>query len=68
MCMMQSIYLMGGKEKQAIYRNVPKFSDRYAWANNADPDQTAPMVEPHSSNFREITTIFWVSKYLGNLW
>ena len=24
------------------YRNVPKFSDRYAWANSADPDQTAP--------------------------
>ena len=20
----------------------PKFSDRYAWANSADPDQTAP--------------------------
>ena len=56
------------------YRNNPKFSDRYAWANSADPDQTAPirvytvchsvsivwthysMVEPHSSNFRVITT------------
>ena len=25
-----------------IYRNDPKFSDRYAWANSADPDQTAP--------------------------
>ena len=24
------------------YRNDPKFSDRYAWANSADPDQTAP--------------------------
>ena len=23
------------------YRNDPKFSDRYAWANSADPDQTA---------------------------
>ena len=22
-----------------IYRNYPKFSDRYAWANNTDPDQ-----------------------------
>ena len=22
--------------------NDPKFSDRYAWANSADPDQTAP--------------------------
>ena len=26
------------------------------------------MVEPHCSNFRLITTIFWVSGYLGNLW
>ena len=24
------------------YRNDPKFSDRYAWANSAVPDQTAP--------------------------
>ena len=24
------------------YRNDPKFSDRYAWANSADPDQTVP--------------------------
>ena len=24
------------------YRNDPKFSDRYAWVNSADPDQTAP--------------------------
>ena len=23
------------------YRNDPKFSDRYAWTNRADPDQTA---------------------------
>ena len=23
------------------YRNDPKFSDRYDWANSADPDQTA---------------------------
>ena len=22
-----------------MYRNDPKFSDRYAWANSADPDQ-----------------------------
>ena len=26
----------------AEYRNDPKLSDRYAWANSADPDQTAP--------------------------
>ena len=25
-----------------LYRNDPKFLDRYAWANSADPDQTAP--------------------------
>ena len=24
------------------YRSEPKFSDRYVWANSADPDQTAP--------------------------
>ena len=24
------------------YHNDPKFSDRYAWANSEDPDQTAP--------------------------
>ena len=63
----------------ACYHNDPKFSDRYIWANSADPDQTASslirvytvchsvctvwthysMVEPHSSNFRVITTMFW---------
>ena len=25
-----------------LYRNDPKFLDRYAWENSADPDQTAP--------------------------
>ena len=25
-----------------VYRNDPKFSDRYVGANSADPDQTAP--------------------------
>ena len=31
------------KIKQIMwYRNDPKFSDRYVWANSADPDQTAP--------------------------
>ena len=24
-----------------IYRNDPMFSDRYAWANSADPDQSS---------------------------
>ena len=54
------------------YRNHPKFSDRQALANSADPDQAVcivwthfSMVEPHSSSFRVITTnclgvrIFW---------
>ena len=27
---------------RTVYRNDPKFSDRYAWANSADPDQTVP--------------------------
>ena len=30
------------KVHKIFYRNDPKFSDRYAWANSADPDQTAP--------------------------
>ena len=25
-----------------MFRNDPKFSGRYVWANSADPDQTAP--------------------------
>ena len=25
-----------------MYRNDPKFSDRYVWANSVGPDQTAP--------------------------
>ena len=60
-----------------IYHNDPKFSDRYAWASSADPDQRSSLirvynichsvcivwthyaiVEPHSSNFRVITTSF----------
>ena len=28
--------------KNSIYPNNPTFSDRYAQANSADPDQTAP--------------------------
>ena len=33
-----ALYVMAGDR----YRNDAKFSDRYAWANSADPDQTAP--------------------------
>ena len=65
------------EEPSPDYRNGPKFSDRYVWANSADPDQRCSLirvytvchsvcivwlhyflVEPHSSNFRVITTIF----------
>ena len=31
-----------------VNRNVPKFSDRQIWANSADPDQTAPLLEEQS--------------------
>ena len=37
-----TLYTSGPLLTMKIYRNDPKFSDRYAWANNADPDQTAP--------------------------
>ena len=30
------------RDRHGSYRNDPKFSDRYTWANSADPDQTAP--------------------------
>ena len=29
------------KRIHALYRNDPKFSDRYAWANSADPDRSS---------------------------
>ena len=31
-----------------MYRNDPKFLDRYAWANSADPDQTAPLIRVYT--------------------
>ena len=33
------------------YRNDPKFSDKYAWANSVDPDQTAPDQDLHCLPF-----------------
>ena len=47
------ILQFGGKDIHMTwyYRNDPKFSDRYAWANSADPDQTAIP----STSFRLIT-------------
>ena len=38
-CIAGTRYVIG---ELRYYRNDPKFSDRYAWANSADPDQTAP--------------------------
>ena len=35
------LYVVREAQKE-LYRNDPKFSDRYAWANSVDPDQTAP--------------------------
>ena len=55
--------------QKSPYRNDPKFSDRYAWANRSSLIWVCTvchsvcivwthysMVEPHSSNFRMITT------------
>ena len=36
------ILVLGLQKMILNYRNDPKFSDRYAWSNSADPDQTAP--------------------------
>ena len=43
-----------------MYRNDPKFSDRYAWANSADPDQTAPRGAVWSGS-----ALAYLSKTLG---
>ena len=37
-----SLLLLIQEEQFVSYHNDPKFSDRYAWANSADPDQTFP--------------------------
>ena len=37
------MYILPNKRfilSEPFYRNDPKFSDSYAWANSADPDQT----------------------------
>ena len=41
------------------YRNDPKFSDRYVWANSADPDQTAP---------RGAVRVYTVCHYVCIVW
>ena len=38
----QSLDQQFGPHTSWSYRNDPKFSDRYAWTNSADPDQTVP--------------------------
>ena len=40
------------------YRIDPKFSDRYAWANSADPDQTSPRVWSESTLFAILSASF----------
>ena len=40
------------KDNIKLYRNDPKFSDRFTWANSADPDQTAPDQGLHCLPFR----------------
>ena len=44
-----------------IYHNDPKFSDRYAWANSVDPDQTAPRgaIWSVATLFFHSICIFW---------
>ena len=34
--------------KKWLYRNDPKFSDRYAWANSADPDQRSSLIRVYA--------------------
>ena len=51
---------------QYKYRNDPKFSDRQAWANSADPDQTAPLFAIPSASFECIPLRkSHLVKYLG---
>ena len=35
-------HIMTTVQFSLLYRNDPKFLDRWFWANSADPDQTAP--------------------------
>ena len=43
--------------QEVQYRNESKFSDRYAWANSADPDQTAPLIRVYT--VCHSVCIFW---------
>ena len=49
-------------------QTAPSLSRVYTVCNSVSIFWTHySMVEPHCSNFRVITTIFWVFEYLGNL-
>ena len=39
----------------SLYRNDPKFSDRQAWANSADPDQGSTLFPIPYASFGLIT-------------
>ena len=51
------------------YRNVPRFSDKYVWANSVDPDQIAPLISTPTNHLhakpRSIQNVhkrsFWFS-------
>ena len=53
--------VMEGVLKLFKYRNDPKFSDRYAWANSADPERSSLIrliteTSPYSfGNFRKLS-------------
>ena len=46
---MVKIHEIQTPEKYDVPHNDPKFSNRQAWANNADPDQTAPKEQSDQS-------------------
>ena len=41
-CLCKGLMSISLHNNGSEYRNDPKFSDRWVWANSADPDQTAP--------------------------
>ena len=61
-CTFSNISIFSNPIISQEYHNDPKFSDKYAWANSADPDQTASF-----GVLEFLQQLFWVSEYLGNL-
>ena len=39
------------------YHNVPKFSDKWVWANRAEPDHTDPLVSDSSDQGLDCLTL-----------